>query len=276
LAGGTRAGADSESVEVWRFVSPSESRALILPLRADPLIEPDDRIYVRRVADWHRGATVQVVGEAVRPGAYAISPAGERATDLIARFGGFTRYADLGGVAVYRAGLVPTRDSAYVTTLRAGGVDAAAEDAQFLRTRSQAQGTLSIRFRKLVVDRDRSADFDLRDGDVVSIPIRTGSVAIYGAVKRPGAVPYRPGADLQDYIRDAGGYGKRADRGKIRVTKAASGQPVRAQDVASVEEGDLVWVPERGHTSFIKAVGNVTGFVAQIATIYLVIHQATK
>ncbi len=285
LAGGTRAGADSESVEVWRFVSSSESRSLTLPLRpsleapgspSDPLVEPDDRIYVRRVADWHRGANVQVVGEAVRPGAYAISPEGERASDLITRFGGFTRYADLGGVAVFRAGLLPTRDSSFATVLRAGGSDAPGEDAEFLRARAQAQGTLSIRFRKLVLDRDRSADFDLRDGDVVSIPSRTGSVAIYGAVKRPGAVPFRPGADLEDYIRDAGGYGKRADRGKIRVTKVATGQPVRAADVASVEEGDLVWVPERGHTSFIKAVGNVTGFLAQIATIYLVIDQATK
>ena len=283
LAGGTRAGADTESVEVWRFVSSAESRPLTLPLRAalgapgspsDPVLTPDDRIYVRGISDWHRGATVRVVGEAARPGSYAIPPQGERATELIARFGGFTRYADLSSATVFRPGLLPTRDSAYVNTLRAGASDR--EDAAFLKAHAQAQGNLSTRFRTLVAGRDAAADFEFLDGDVLSIPTRTGSVAIYGAVRQPGAVSYRPGAKLEDYVREAGGYGKRADRGRVRVTKVATGQPVRVADVATIDDGDLVWVPEREHVGFTKSAGNVVAFVAQIATVYLVIHQSTK
>ena len=62
----------------------------------------------------------------------------------------------------------------------------------------------------------------------------------------------------------------------MRVTKVASGQPVRVADVATIDDGDLVWVPERGHVGFTKSAGNVVAFVAQIATVYLVIHQSTK
>ena len=199
LAGGTRAGADTDSVELWRFLSPTESRRLFFSLRTvladppgapeDPVLEPDDRIYVRQKPGWHRSATVLVAGEAVHPGAYSIPPQGQKASELVARFGGFT---------------------------------------------------------------------------------------IYGAVRRPGAVAYRPGARLEEYVRDAGGYGERADRGKVRVTKRATGQPMRLADASSIDDGDLVWVPERERVSFIKAVGSVTGFLAQVATVYLVIHQATK
>ena len=285
LAGGTRAGADTESVEVWRFYSVSAARPMTVSLRAaldapggpsDPILLADDRIYVRNVADWHRRATVQVLGEAVRPGTYAILPEGEPASDLVARFGGFTRYADVNSATVFRPGLLPTRDSSYVNTLRTAGLESNREDAEFLKAHARARGTLSTQFRKLAAEGDTKADFALLDGDVVNIPTRTGSVAIYGAVRRPGGVAFRPGADLEDYIREAGGYGKRADRGKVRVTKAATGQPARASDVPSIEDGDLVWVPERERVSFIKAIGNVTGFLAQVATVYLVIHQATK
>jgi len=285
LAGGTRAGADTDSVELWRFLSPTESRRLFFSLRTvladppgapeDPVLEPDDRIYVRQKPGWHRSATVLVAGEAVHPGAYSIPPQGQKASELVARFGGFTPYADLNGATVFRPDLVPREDSAYVRTLQPG-TDSGREDAEFLKARAQASGTLSVRFRKLVAERDPKSDFDLRDGDLVRVPTRTGSVAIYGAVRRPGAVAYRPGARLEEYVRDAGGYGERADRGKVRVTKRATGQPMRLADASSIDDGDLVWVPERERVSFIKAVGSVTGFLAQVATVYLVIHQATK
>ncbi|HYR52866.1 MAG TPA: SLBB domain-containing protein [Candidatus Dormibacteraeota bacterium] len=283
LAGGTRAGADTDSVELWRFVSSTESRRMFLPLRAaladppgapdDLVLQPDDRIYVRQEPGWHRSAMVQVAGEVVHPGTYSIPPQGQRASELIARFGGVTQYADLNSATVFRPDLIPTQDSAYVRSLRP---ESGREEAEFLKARSQASGTLSVRFRKLVAERDPGSDFDLRDGDLVRVPTRTGSVGIYGAVRRPGAVAYRPGARLEEYVRDVGGFGERADRGKVRVTKRSTGQPMLLADTPSIDDGDLVWVPERERVSFIKTVGNVTGYLAQVATVYLVIHQATK
>jgi hypothetical protein len=60
------------------------------------------------------------------------------------------------------------------------------------------------------------------------------------------------------------------------VTQAATGLPVRAADAVSIEDGDIVWVPERERVSFFKSLANGVGFLAQLATIYLVIDQATK
>ncbi len=283
LGGGARAGADSESVEVWRFFSPTTAIPLTLPLRAalespggpsDPAVEPDDRIFVRNVANWHQRATVYVRGGALRPGMYAIPPEGQLASELIARFGGFTSYADLNSASVFRPGLVPTRDTSYVNALRTG--DRESEDAEFLKTHALASGNLSTRLRALANGRDLRADFQVLDGDIVIIPIRTGAVAIYGAVRRPGAVDFRQGAALEEYIKAVGGYGKRADRGRVRLTQAATGQPMRAADAASIEDGDIVWVPERKPVGFFKSIAGAIGFLAQISTVYLVIHQATK
>lgn len=285
LAGGLRAAADSESVEVWRFFNPTEARPLVFLLRAalespggpsDPVLEPDDRIYVRNVANWHRHATVEVIGEAVRPGTYAIPPQGQLASELIARFGGFTTFADINSATVFRPGLLPTRDTAYVSMLRAGMREFDGKDAEFLKVRALAQGNLSTRPRKLVSDGGTREDFRLQGGDYVIIPTRTSSVAVYGAVRKPGVVAFTRGAALEDYINIAGGFGKRADRGRVRVTLATTGQPVPASDVESVEEGDLIWVPERERVSFWHTAAGLITVFAELATIYLVIDQATR
>lgn len=285
LAGGARAGADSESVEVWRFSSATTALPRVLPLRAaleapggssDPPLEPDDRIFVRNVANWHERATVQVRGEAIRPGVYAIPPQGQLASELISRFGGFAAYADINSATVFRPSLLPTRDTSFVKALRSGAREVSAEDAQFLKAHALAHGNLSTRLRRLAAGGDPSADFQILDGDLVIIPSRTGSVAVYGAVRRPGAVAFRQGAALEEYIRAVGGYGKRADRGRVRVTQAATGQPVRVADAGSIEDGDIVWVPEREPVSFFKSLASGVGFLAQVATVYLVIDQATR
>lgn len=284
LGGGLQASADSDSVEVWRFDGGAGARALILPMRealrmpgvdSDIPARPGDRFFVRNSPDWHRRASVQVFGDVEKPGTYAIQPEGELASELIRRFGGFSPFADIRSATVYRPSLQPTRDTAYINALRNGLKELSHEDAEFLKIHALAQGNLSSKLRELVGVHQASSDFRLLDGDIILVPGRTRSVAVYGAVRRPGVVAFQEGALFRDYIEMVGGFGDRADQGKARVTQVTTGQPVSASDVAMIEEGDIIWVPEQEPRNFLRTVSGVMGFLAQLATVYLVIHQAT-
>ncbi len=60
----------------------------------------------------------------------------------------------------------------------------------------------------------------LTDGDSIYIPEYTPTVQVDGAVLYPTSVLYEPGAGLDHYIRNAGGYARDADSGRTRVEYA--------------------------------------------------------
>jgi protein involved in polysaccharide export with SLBB domain len=99
---------------------------------------------------------------------------------------------------------------------------------------------------------------------------------VQGEVKAPGHVPFESGRRVSDYIDEAGGYTGRANKGRVRVTLAATGRAVSAGDVGALHAGDIVWVPAREPRSAWGIARDVLTTAAQAATIYLVVQQATK
>ena len=88
-----------------------------------------------------------------------------------------------------------------------------------------------------------------------------GKVTVLGRVKNPGSIPLPPTRDLtvSAAIQTAGGFDTSADQGDIKVTRrSATGEPVTervnlkavgargeaSQDMV-LEDGDIVFVPER-------------------------------
>ena len=81
---------------------------------------------------------------------------------------------------------------------------------------------------------------------------------------------------MEDYVRAAGGYTNRADKGGMRVTVARTGQQMKSKDAGAIRSGDTVWVPAKAPRSSWAVLRDVITTAAQIATVYLVVHQATK
>jgi hypothetical protein len=73
-------------------------------------------------------------------------------------------------------------------------------------------------------------------------------------------------------VRLAGGFSDRAARGQLRVKRAVTGQTMLARDVASLEPGDLVWVPERGEFKGWQNVQSILLIATQLATIVLAVR----
>jgi hypothetical protein len=89
-------------------------------------------------------------------------------------------------------------------------------------------------------------------------------------------VAFEEGRHVDDYVRAAGGYTNRADKGALRVTVARTGQQMKSKDAGAIRSGDTVWVPAKPPRSGWAVLRDVITTAAQVATVYLVIHQATK
>jgi protein involved in polysaccharide export with SLBB domain len=125
----------------------------------------------------------------------------------------------------------------------------------------------------------------LADGDIVFIPsqrnpLETSVVYVYGSVGQPGAVPYRAGNRLSDYLNAAGGPTVTAWLPGVRITTAARHtqtevRTVNAQDILyggrfdldpEVGVNDIVFVPE----SFItfRTFAEVSGLILSGVGLY--------
>ena len=69
-------------------------------------------------------------------------------------------------------------------------------------------------------DAGRLADLRLEEDDVIVIPRRSQTVLVSGEVLQPQAVLFRPGLTRDDYVRLAGGFSERGQRGRFLVRRA--------------------------------------------------------
>jgi protein involved in polysaccharide export with SLBB domain len=80
----------------------------------------------------------------------------------------------------------------------------------------------------------------LEDGDIIVIPRRTSVVEVDGEVLIAQAILHRPGDLPEDYVRRAGGYSDRADKGNFIIVHA-SGEVTRDPET-EIRAGDQVVV----------------------------------
>jgi hypothetical protein len=115
-----------------------------------------------------------------------------------------------------------------------------------------------------------SADIQVRSGDAIYVPKRSGIVLVDGSVYNPTGITYKPGKNAGWYLKQAGGPTAMADKKGIFVVRAdgsVAGGPggVFSGGVESTElrAGDLVVVPEQIYSFSTKFKSTMA--VAQIA-----------
>jgi protein involved in polysaccharide export with SLBB domain len=245
----------------------------------DPLLEPGDRIFVPERAHWHEGARAEIRGEIALPGPYAIEDGVDRLGGLLQRSGGFTEWADSNAVRIERSSDAALRDSAFVRLAREQEGLVPEGERGYLVALSRENAAINISaagWTKSGHSSESWTQIPLLDGDRVIVPRRALTVMVQGEVKAPGHVPFEPGRRLGDYLDAAGGFTGRANKGRLRVTLASTGRAVSAGDVREIHAGDAIWVPAREPRSVWGTARDVLTTAAQAATIYLVVHQATK
>lgn len=210
--------------------------ALAGNLNANILLEPYDRLIIKRLPEWVQQETVEIQGEVLFPGAYPIRK-GETLYELIQRAGGLTEFAFAEGAVFMREEL--RRKEQQQMDDMAGRLEAdlaamSLEQAQATDKEKQqpvvlakgllnqlrsarAAGRLVIDLQKVV---ENESEIVLQDGDKLFVPSQKQEVSILGEVQYPTSHLYQPNLDVSDYISRSGGLTYKADDGRIYVVRA--------------------------------------------------------
>lgn len=163
-----------------------------------------------------RSVTVNVVGDVLVPGAYAL-PALAQITSAIFMSGGVLETASVRDIRLYREGKCVGRFDLY--------------DFIF-------NGTVE-------------EDMRLQDGDIISVPSYRAVATVDGEVKRPMKYEVLPGDSAADLLSFAGGFGDDAATDILylerRGTDKGTAMQIRNEEMDrfDVRHGDLLYVNER-------------------------------
>lgn len=149
------------------------------------VLEPQDRVVVRRVVTFETPQMVKLSGEVLYPGAYAIIKKEERITDFISRAGGFTEEADIAALKVVRNKL-----------------------------------NIPIDWKSITNKPSSSINLILEPYDSISIPKKKLTVLVAGNVMFDTEVPYKKGKSISYYVKNAGGSTDKGWMHKVYVVHA--------------------------------------------------------
>lgn len=246
---------------------------------SDSEMLPGDRVVVLSRQTRSEEALVTIEGEVRRPGKYPIVSSRTRLSEVMSLAGGVTEAAMTHAMTVYRR--APTGEERALMLLTSERGNAALEDTTYVRFETQARlygERLGVNIERAISDPASDQNVTLQPGDRILVPRRTGTVYVFGQVRRPGHQPYTPGAGLQSYLDLAGGMTSRAKDDEVSVIKYASRQWLSPDD-ATVEEGDMIWVPrvvERDVAYQLSLVGQIAGIVSAAATLILLVTQVGR
>jgi polysaccharide export outer membrane protein len=214
-------------------------------------LKPYDAVSILRQPDFEYQRTVTIAGRVKYAGQYSLKTKTESLADLIDRAGGLSPDA-------YPAGI------------------------SFIR-QSDSIGRIGIDLPSVLKDRRHIDNILLIDRDSIFIPAYNAIVTVRGAVNSPAAaVPYVNGADINYYVRAAGGGSFKADEDRAYVFQP-NGKVETKHRSALVftsnprpEAGSVVVVPEKDPTNqrdWISVAQTSLSLLASLITVAVLIKQ---
>jgi protein involved in polysaccharide export with SLBB domain len=207
-------------------------------------LSPDDHLFVRSIPDYGEKFTVQVGGEVLFPGTYAIHK-GETLSSVLERAGGFTNDAYLRGAVFSRESLKEIQQQRLNQLI-------AEQEQEIMRISSEmAQGAISkeemaaaqeivanrsamldklkntpvlgrmvVRLDEMSEFRGSRYDIELMGGDALTVPKSSQSVSVFGQVYNPITLAHQPGKTVGYYLKQVGGAKKDANTDEMFVVRA--------------------------------------------------------
>jgi len=278
MAGGPLPAAQADQCLLVRWRTPTQAESLRFALAdvysgaANPPLRDGDHAYVFYTSRFHALEQAAIYGEVENPGSYPLVTGQSRLSHLVKAAHGFLARADLSTIRVYRAVRSADTDPEFDRLIRLSRAEMTDTEYEILRSKLAARRE-DYRVDWFRLEQSSELDILLRDGDIVRVDPLIASVRVEGEVKRPGIIEYEPRRSVAAYIDLAGGLSERAEGTKVRVTRAVTGQSLRARDVQAVAPGDLIWVPERPDVTFWQHVTQLIAVTAQVAIIYTAVRR---
>lgn len=270
LAGGLTESALDSNGEITRYGIDEERRRVVVHINVNfsekaVQMEPGDALQVKQIPHWKQKETVELVGEVMFPGTYTILP-GETLLDVLTRAGGLTPHAYPTGAVFSRLELrdleqqrlreLKDKLQGEIAASSATGTQVGQEQVSMEEAEQIMKNLNTIRpLGRMVIDlptilkTPQHHDFQLEDGDTLTIPRYKPSVTVVGEVQYPTSHFFDPTLDAISYIERSGGYKKNADERRVYIVKANGSviQPVSSAwfraDRESIQPGDTIIVP---------------------------------
>lgn len=288
LGFGLSSDADLTDAELVRFIAGGKGKQSIrMDLRSVPEgadsalnleLQPDDRMFIRAISGYRSKEKVTIEGEVMHPGTYPIQPGCETLLELVRSAGGTLEISSLSEAEMYRSLRFFKEDRTSFEQLLQLSTDKLSDfELQYLKELSAGRtGKIAVNFAGLLEEGRKELDIKLVDGDYIKIPQKSFAVTVMGRVVNPGLVPFKDHESVEYYVRAAGGYGYKADKGDIRIIKANTGAVVKSGTGAEVSMGDRIMVPQKKSINMWGFIKDAGIFLANLATVYIVIDQVVK
>jgi protein involved in polysaccharide export with SLBB domain len=240
-------------------------------------LQPYDQVFVRRSPGYQAQQNVQVTGEVIFGGTYAMTTTEERLSDLVKKAGGATSKAYLRGAKLIRvANDEEKKRMRDVINLMNRQFGKAMMDS--LDIRVEDTFTVGIDLEKAVANPGSEYDLVLREGDVLSVPKLNNTVKVNGAVMMPNTVGYLSDKNANYYLDQAGGYALNAKKSKKFVIYM-NGQVARIKGRSKdkIEPGCEIIVPSKKNKRV--NVGEILGYASSfgsLATMFATISNLIK
>ena len=275
LAYGLENGVDSNNCEVVRFdaesgeiksIKFSASDIMKNPSLEDNIIlQNDDRIYIRKMPNYHHKRYISIEGEVKYPGEYAIELGKTTLLEVLKKCGGPTEQADLKKSYLFRISTEDTTRAEYNNLRKTPAFDqSTAEYRYYCQMVTENRNIITENFEAIYSQKN---DVILKDKDRIFIVAKSSVVSVNGEVNTPGLFSFEAGKDYQYYIEQAGGAIKRANESKIRIIRGDSGEWIKPNKKTKIYAGDTIYVPRHERFSYYwPYIKETVAFVSGLAT----------
>lgn len=243
-------------------------KGLVVSGDRDYILHPFDAVYVRRSPGYSEQKNINVSGQVLYGGDYAIINAGERLSTLINRAGGLTNEAYVSGARLMRRKSLAERareEAAVGLAIRSRG----AGDSLTVESLNISEYySVAIQLDKAMERPGSDYDLVLREGDQLFVPEYQGTVSIAGAVLYPNTVSFTRGLRPRAYVARAGGFVSRARKSKTYVIHMnGSVEESRLFRKPRVTPGALVVVPLKGAPRNPMSTAEVVGLATSVTSL---------
>ncbi len=209
-----------------------------------------DRVLVKSDSTKTLPETVAISGEVAFPGTYTILYRGEQLANFVNRAGGLKSSAYTAGMYVVRKNpqlsmlkAIPIPDTAFFGSYQGQPI---IDRVQF---NNEFGDRIPIKWQRILQDTSSIYNLRMMPGDSLVVPRDPGTVTVAGDVGIPSTVPYKKGAGLSYYLKQAGGYTSTSARGKeiVLLPNGAKWYPSGWFFIPdpSILAGSIIYVPSQ-------------------------------
>lgn len=244
----------------------------------DFVLSPYDQVYIRRSPGYIEQRNIEIAGEVLFPGRYALKEKTERLSDIVKRAGNLTPHAFSAGARLLREKTIMemSEERKAMQALSKGLKDSISTDLLNI----DPYYSVGIELDKAIANPKSEYDLVLREGDQLIVPEYDNTVKINGSVMYPNTVLYKKGQKVSYYINQAGGYSDLAEKKRAYIVYMnGTVAKVKGSNRDAIQPGCNIVIPskeQKDKMSLAQILSLGTSVTSMASVVALLINNLSK